>query len=286
MGNIPFPAPAPNMPFMPPLEPYILPSRAFDMLLGNYGIKLLWQRSHLCACTFGGTIPGSPDYQCTTCHGRGWYWDSPYGPWTGLITFIHMSPTPDEAGQVNNEKFGFISRAEPTLTIPRSLGPFDNPGYNDILSDPNILLESDIFNLTVTDGAENKAWLEASLNDIFTEIDAITRFETELQVGGVTTVPYQQQLSIPVSGAVTVYNTTTHRVDSVSSYTVSGAQVTLSSGYASGTAYVVSYTAAKSYVAWRNAGAQPHARPFAQSGQPRRFRLQELDLWLRGSGKV
>ena len=241
------------VPFFPAISPYVLPSQPMDQLLAAYGIDLNWQRSHLCPCVYGGQIAGSPDPQCQTCHGLGWYWDSPSATFRGLITFMHLSPSPDEPGAIMSEKFGPIIRSEPTLTIPSTA---------------------------------SGVYLEASMNDIFTEISATDRFEAQLQVSGVTVLPYQQNLTVPATGAVTVYDTVTHQVDSVSGYVVSGATVTLPSGYASGTPYVVSYTASKAYAAWRESGSMPHSRPFGGVMLPRRFRLQQLDLWLRGSGKV
>jgi hypothetical protein len=240
-------------PYLPPINPYVMPFGPFDKLLGNYGTRLTWQKSHLCPCTFSGQLTGSPDPQCNTCHGLGWYWDTASPTFSGLITFVHMSPSPDEPGVMMDEKFGQIQHAEPTLTIPQAAGA---------------------------------VWQEASLNDVFVQIDAIDRFESQLQVGGIQVVPYQQLLTVPVSGAVTVYNTATNAVDLVSGYVVSGAAVTLPSGYATGTSYVVQYKAAKAFVAWRPAGAMAHDRPYGEQPLPKRFRLQALDLWLRGSGKI
>ena len=243
----------PYTPFLPPMTPYVMPYQPFDAVLANYGTRLQWQKAHLCPCNYSGQLTGSSDPQCVTCKGLGWYWDAPSATFNGLITFIHMSPTPDEPGALMDDKFGVIQHAEPTLTLPFSAGA---------------------------------VWQYASLNDVFVQIDAIDRFESQLQVGGVTTVPYQQQLSIPATGAVTIYDTATHSVSSVSGYMVSGASVTLPSGYASGTAYVVAYTAAKAFAAWRDAGSMGHDRPFGQVTLPKRFRLQNLDLWLRDSGKI
>ena len=222
---------------------------AFNSLITAYGVRLLWKQGHACPCVMGNPIqPGSPDPQCVTCSGRGWYWNSPVGPFVGLITFMHISPSPDEPGATMDEKLGIIQRSEPSLTIPSS---------------------------------ETLPWTNATLNDIFVEIDAIDRFESALTVGSVQAVPYQEQLTIAPSGAVTMYDTTTHSVVAVSGYTVSGAAVLLPSSYGPGTSYVVQFSAAKTYVAWRNAGSIGHDRPFAQLAEPKRFRCQTLDLWLR-----
>lgn len=245
-------------PYMPPINPYVMPPSSFDALLANYGIDLTWQKSHFCPCTYGGAITGSPDPQCNTCKGLGWYWDSASAVWRGLITFIHMSPTPDEPGTIMDPKFGVVQMSEPTLTIPSN-------GPEGLL--PNIYAQS-------------------SINDVYTMVNAIDRYEAALQVGGVQTVPYQQKLTIPATGAVTVYDQPSNTVITVSGYTVSGPTVTLPSQYPAGTAYVVSYTAAKAFVAWRIAGTLGHDRPLGNAALPKRFRLQALDLWLRTSGKM
>ncbi len=103
-------------------------------------------------------------------------------------------------------------------------------------------------------------------------------------MGGIQAVPYQQGLSIAASGAVTVFNQTTHRVQVVSGYVVSGAAVTIPSGYAEGTAYDVEFQANPVFVAFRKAGAFPMTRPFGGADAqhlPRRFRVQTLDLFTR-----
>lgn len=268
----------------------VLPYQAFDAVIGRFGVNLLWSKSHLCPCTYAGQIPGSPDPQCHACSGYGYYWDSAGCPFTGLITFVHLAPSPDEPGTIMSEKFGGIFKAEPTLTIPFS-APSQSlvagGGLGDVLRDPNILLEADVFNLTSSTTTQEQVWVEASTNDIFVEVDAIDRFSSQLQVGGTMAVPYQQQLTIAASGAVTVYNTATNQVQFVNGYTVSGATVTLPASYPTGTPYVVEYTAAKAFVAWRVAGGIGHDRPFGQGiTLPKRFRLQELDLWLKSSGKI
>lgn len=242
------------VPYMPPIN-YVMPSQSFDTLLAAYGIDLTWQKSHLCPCTMGGSnITGSPDPQCNTCRGLGWYWNAPSTTFRGLITFIHMSPTPDEPGTMMDPKFGQIQMSEPTLTIPF------NP--------------------------RNDIWTQASEFDVYTQVNALDRFEVSLQQGGVQTVPYQQKLSIPATGAVTVYNQSTSTVETVSGYTVNGPTVTLPVQYPNGTSFVLSYTAAKAFVAWRLAGTMGHDRPFGNETLPKRFRLQALDLWLRTSGKM
>lgn len=273
-----------GVPFFPPFSS-VMPAQSMDALLNAYGVKLFWLRSHLCACTYSSANPGSPDPQCTQCLGRGWYWDAPYGPFMGLITFMHLSPSPDEPGAIMDEKYGQILRDEPTLTIPQSFA--GTLPINDILRDSDVLAEPDIFNLLYSPGAINPVWQNASLNDVFVEQDSNARFEVQLQVGGVQSVPYQWGAAIAPSGAVTVYDQTTHSVVAVSGYAVSGATVTLPGEYPEGTSYIVSYFAQRAYAAWREAGSLPHARPFGAGALlPRRFRLQNLDLWLRNTGTI
>lgn len=235
-------------PFLPALDPYVLPPAMFEAMIEKFGIRLLWLKGHLCPCVYGGPTPGTPDFQCITCRGRGYYWDNPIGPFQGLITFIHTSPTPDEPGAIMDTSQGLIVNGEPALTIPHT---------------------------------SLEIWQEAALFDMFVEIDAINRFNADLQVGGINVVPYQQSLSIAPSGAVTIYDTSAHAVVSGVSYTVSGAAVTLDPSYGTGTNFVIEFKAAPAYIAYRVAGAPAHVRPFAQSTQPRRYRLQTLDLFTR-----
>lgn len=243
-----------NTPYFPPITPYVMPESAFDKLLAAYGVDLTRQGSHACPCIYAGAITGSPDPQCNTCKGIGWYWDAPSTVFRGLITFIHMSPTPDEPGTIMDPKFGIAQLSEPTLTLP----------YNP---------RSDI-------------WTAASEMDIYTQVNAIDRYEVALQKGQKESVPYQQNFTIPASGAVNIYNTATSTVQPVTGYVVSGATVTLPASYPTGTPYVVSYQAAKAFVAWRIAGTMGHDRPFGNQTLPKRFRLQSLDFWLRGTGKM
>lgn len=240
-------------PFFPPIDPFVLPEDPFDNLLAAYGVRLMWRKSHVCPCIQGGPIPGSADPACRQCQGRGIYWDAPSQPFMGLLTWRHMSPTPDEYGAMPHEVAGLIQHGEPSLTIP------------------------------FTDGASGQIWNQASVYDAFVEPDALDRFTTVLNVSGITAVPYQQGLVIQPSGAVTTYNQPTSSVVTVSGYVVSGANVFLPSGYAPGTAYTVEFQANPVFVALRKAGALPMTRPFGGGvvNLPRRFRVQTLDLWTR-----
>jgi hypothetical protein len=248
------PDPTVYTPFLPSISPYILAPQYFEQAISAYGIRMQWLKSHSCACVFGNyNAPGTPDNQCQTCHGRGVYWDQPIGPFNALLTFVHRGPTPDEPGSSMDINQGLIVNGEPTLTVPYS-GAFP--------MQPTI-------------------WQEAGLFDIFVEQDAESRFNAQLQVGGNQNVPYQQNLVIAASGAVTIYDPINHVVVSGVAYTVSGTAVHLGSGYPQGTNYIVDFTAAPAYVAFRIAGMPAHVRPFGQLTEPRRFRLQTLDLWSR-----
>jgi hypothetical protein len=164
-----------------------------------------------------------------------------------------MTSTSDQPGFYTDEKVGIVQQGEPILTIP------------------------------FTADSLGKVWAEAAVYDAWVEIDARSRHSANLQVGGITALPYQQNLSIEPQGAVTVYSPQTNQVSSISNYTVSGASVLLPPEYPVGTSYVVEFTASPVYIAYNHAGGGPHIRPLAgtQLQLPRRFKLQNLDLWLR-----
>lgn len=238
-------------PFYPPIDPYRLPNQAFDNLIENTGERFVWMKNHTCPCMYAGEIPGSPDPSCLTCGGRGIYWDQPSDPFHALFIYVSRFSTQSQPGAQIDTDQGLAQNAEPSLTIPQIAG---------------------------------LVWQEASIFDIFVEIDASTRFNAQLQVGNNEQVPYQQQLVIAASGAVTIWDPATTVVQTVSGYTVSGASVFLPSGYAVGTNYIVDFIAAPAFVAYRSAGAAPHIRPFGRLPEPRRFQLQLLDYWLRARG--
>lgn len=231
--------------WIPPFAAQLMPQPQFDAVLQALGLRLGWMKSHACPCTYATDTPGSPDPNCNTCHGRGRYWDNPL-EFVGLRTFMHTASAPDEPGAIMNDNSGRSYLGEPTITVPFSA--------------------TDVWNL-------------ASELDAFIELDSKTRFNTVLQVGGNTILPYQQNLDIL---DVTGYDVTTKQVFSITNYEVSGAAV-LISGYETGQPYTVEYNAAPVYVAWRRAGATPHDRQFgAGTGNlPVRFRAMLLDLWTR-----
>lgn len=246
-----------NVPFLPPMDPYVMPGAPFDAMINQYGVRLLWMKAHDCPCVYGGSMPGTPEIGCTTCHGRGVYWDAPVGPFQGLITYSQMvgARSIDDPGATMDETYGVVQRADPVLTLVATP------------ASPNGVI-----------------WAAASMYDAYVELDAITRFSTTLTVGGSAALPYQQSATVAASGAVTIYDTATKSVVVIpaSGYTFSGGEVTLT-GYPPDTAYTVEYTAAPVYVAWKKAGSFPHVRPLGAGvpNLPKRFQLQLLDLWTR-----
>ena len=236
-------------PYYPSLPLQGMPQRYLDGLINNYGVRLGWMKSHQCACTYGYEVPGTPDPNCNTCNGRGYFWDAYNNFFNGLLTFMHgFGASPDEPGAKADPKYGNIQHAEPTLTIPYSASTI---------------------------------WQEAQTMDAFVEIDAQSRYSTVLVAGENNVLPYQQGLNVQ---DVYIFDPTyqvTYKA-SAGQYTVDGAAVSLV-GFPNGTAYTVEFIASPVYIAWREAGGMSHARPFAAGlGQiPRRFRIVSLDIWTR-----
>ncbi len=258
------------MVWIPNTAAVLLPEARFDAMISEVGQRVGWMRSHACPCTYSQTdannrlsLMGSPQRACQTCYGIGFYWDTPGPTFRAYISFIHTSPTPDEPGVLMNDVFGAVQMSEPSITIP-----YLNP------------------NLASTDPAQpTTAWNNASVDDIFVAVDMLSRYTAMLQVGGVTNLPFQQNLQVAPAGAVTVWNPVTSSVVPVLGYTVSGPTVTIAN-YPTGTTYMVEFQAAAIWVAWKRAGGLPHSRPFGGGTDllPRRFRLQALDPWLRQRG--
>lgn len=254
--------------YVPAVDPFLLPPSDFEALIAQVGQRAAWMKSHTCPCIFGAPaaslnrLPtqGTAQASCLRCFGVGTYWDAPGLPFKAYISYMHLSPSPDEPGTVMDTKFGAAVVSEPSLTLPR-LNPylaFDDPMQ------------------------PTKAWDEASTDDIFVAVDMLSRYTASLMVGGTQNLPYQQNVQIAPEGAVTVWNPTTRQVDTVVAYTVSGATVTIE-GYPAGTGYMVEFQAAPLYVAFRRAGGLAHIRPFGggTAAEPKRFRLQTLDFWTR-----
>jgi hypothetical protein len=257
-----------NVPFIPNISPWIMPREGFEALIAKVGERTVWMRSHTCPCIYGAgsaqgrlPFPGSPDPACRQCFGVGTYWDEPSEPFmVGLSFFQGLSPGPDEPGTLMDQKYGPRVSAEPNMTVPAF-----NP------ANPGELLP---------------AWKDASTDDIFVMVDMLARYTAVLQVGGIEALPYQQNLQIASSGAVTVYNASGAASGTISfiPYDVSGAMVTIDpSVYPTGTNYMVEFQAAPIFVVWRRAGGLPHVRPFGGGvvQLPRRFHLQALDWWTR-----
>ena len=257
--------------FIPSCASVPLPERRFDAMIAAIGQRVSWMRSHSCPCTYSQTTitnrlatAGSAQRSCIRCLGLGTYWDAPSAPFIGYLSFIHQAASPDEPGTIMNAVVGPVQTADPMLTIP-----FLNPNLGS--DDP---------------GQPSEAWQFTSTDDAFVPVDMLARYTAVLAVGGQVNLPFQQNLQVAATGAVGVWNTTTLTVDYPSSYTVNGPTVTLL-GYPTGTAYMVEFLAAPIYVAWNRAGGLPHIRAFGGGmpiNEPRRFKLQVLDLWMRQRG--
>ena len=159
-----------------------------------------------------------------------------------------------------DQTYGTVQLAEPSLTIGQT-NPYLPPG------DP---------------AQPTAAWSDASFEDIFVPVDMLSRFTAKLQVGGLTFLPFQQNLQVASQGAVTTWNPATFETEHVANYAVNGAEVAIG-GYPEGTTYMVEFQSAPMYVAFRPAGGLPHVRPFGAGtvAEPRRFKLQALDFWTR-----
>lgn len=257
---------------VPPTNPYLLPADDFEALIGEIGQRAAWMRAHACPCVWSQSgnlqgrlsTPGSAQRQCRTCLGVGIYWDTPTLPFQVSMSFRHISPSPDEPGVIMDERYGVVQMSEPSLTLP-----YRNP----------FLVQGDPRQPTT-------AWLNASTDDIFVAIDMLARYTAKLEVGGQQILPFQQNLQVAPSGAVTIWDVATQSVVPVSGYVVSGATVTVPGSYASGTAYMVEFLAASLFVVFRRAGGLPHTRPFAggTDNLPKAYRLQALDFWTRQRG--
>lgn len=241
-----------NVPFLPPMSPYVLPAGPLNSLLAQYGVNILWAKSHQCPCTYGGDLPGSPTIGCQACHGRGIYYDAEV-PFVGLITYAGTSRSPNEPGVDTDTTNGLMINASPQLTIPSTAG---------------------------------LVYEQASLYDAFIEIDYTARYNCSLTVGGNGALPFQIGASVAPTGAVRVYNTVTNNVEIASDYTVdtsNGVSVILN-GYPDNTAYMVEYTASPAYTAF-GSGGMPHGRPFGLGtvALSKRFTLKLLDAWTRAT---
>ena len=245
---------SPFTPYFPNFRSVLMPQSALDGTINALGMRVGWCKAYACPCGQSGSGSfGSANPKCLTCFGRGTYWDEPV-PFTALITFMHTSSAPDELGAAMNPVQGTTLHAAPTLSIPYSNA----------------------------DGSPCLAWSLAAEKDAFIEYDSTARFNTPLVSGDTIYLPYRQNLVIL---GVTTYDTSTNLVSPVlaTNYTVSGSSVVLNPNvYPDGTPYVVEYTAAVVYVAFRTSGGVPHSRPAGGGANlPRRFHLELLDVWTR-----
>lgn len=233
---------------MPSFARQMMPAPLLNASIRMAGTRLCWMKSHVCPCTFASDTGGSPRPDCYTCHGRGRWWEPPGRAFVGLRTFMHTSEAADEPGVVMDARVGMVATAEPTITIPSDINP---------------------------------EWSEASELDGYVEIDTHMRFETAMQVGGNTIIPYQQRLEVL---SVMAYDTSTLRIMPVpaSGFVVQNGQVILTE-YPPGTAFTVAYKASPVWIAFRRAGALPHTRMFGGGTDPlpTRFRAVLLDIWTR-----
>lgn len=284
--GVPNDATPPEMPsysvYVPSTDPYLLYPGDFNALIGEIGQRISWARSHACPCTytqaysggstafpgspFGGRLstPGSAQRQCRTCLGLGIYWDTPSIPFQASMSWRHVAPTLNEPGVGMDRRLGVFQTSDPSCTIPY-FNPFLDPG------DPR---------------QPTNAWTNMSMYDMIFGVDMLARYTAMLSVGAQQNLPFQQNLYIAPSGAVTVWDPAAQAVTQVAGYTVSGATVTLPSTYASGTGYMVEFQAASSFIVFRYAGGLPRPRPFGGGTAllPKGFLLQTLDFWTRQRG--
>lgn len=239
------------------VDAYGLPHAAFDASINEFGIRMLWQKSHACPCVWYPTTMvtlGTPNPNCQTCSGLGWYWDEPVGPATVLFTYTHSPLATDEPGTPMNDKMGQVMAGNPMITIAHDV-------------------EFDI-------------WNQAGEFDKWTELDVTWRFNSNLASNRNTTLPYPINIQMNLTGAVTTFNLPTSSVVPITGYILSGTQVIIPNSYPNGTPYVVEYYANPTYVTFKRSGSIPHARPFSGGALPpnplpKRFRASPLDVWLR-----
>ncbi len=242
---------------MLPTDPYSLPHSTFDACITEFGVRMTWQKSHLCPCTWfptDGSPRGAANPSCLTCSGLGFYWDAPVGPIPILFTFAHSPLATDEPGTPLDTRMGQILNSSPLITIGHDIN-FD-------------------------------IWSQAAEYDKWTEIDAIWRFNANLDSGRNITLPYQTGIQVAATGAVTTFSLSSSSVVTVTGYILNGNTLTIPPSYPLGTPYVVEFYANPVWVTFKRAGGMPHDRPFSGNSipanpLPRRFRATPLDLWLR-----
>lgn len=235
-----------------------LPVTAFNNLITWASPRMNYMKGYQCPCS--GAQLGSPNPDCDVCFGRGFYWDPALGPFNILVTLTTFVGRNVNMGESTDVDYGLIYSGHPIITIPSSYQPL---------------------------------WQIANTNDIFVQIDAISRFQADLRVNQNQTIPAWHILGtvcVEPTGAVTVEDPSINQPVSGVAYTVSGGTITLNpnaqypSGYPTGTSYVVEYTSPVVFVINEPQGGLVHTRPFGQGlAYPRRFKVSLLDLWLRSS---
>jgi hypothetical protein len=230
-----------------------MPASAFNSLITNYGMRLLYMRAHSCPCSQSTGTAGAANPACQQCDGRSVYFDQPGLLFAGFITWQHGPGSPDEPGVHMSATLGQIQQGEPTLTIPST-----GPNY------------------------ENVVYQAASEFDAYVELDAAYRSSATLIAGVKEVLPYDQGIQVL---SVTVFNSQTLNAEVLdrSAYQVRAGRVFLNEPFVKGTPYTVEFNALPVYVAFRKAGGLTHTRPFGlgNSSLPKRFHLANLDVWTR-----
>jgi hypothetical protein len=243
-----------------PMTPFIqaLNLDAIDNLITWAGQNVLWMKSHSCPCVGDTGSSGSFNQHCTTCFGRGFYWDPTQGPFIVLLTLISWIGRNVDIGDTVDPTYGMVLDGHPILTIPSTL---------------------------------TTLWPQVNTRDIFVQRDSTMRFQATMRVGENTIVPawhILDSITIAPSGAVIVEDPVTNQPVSGVPYTVNGGTVTLNpnlkypTGYPTGTSYTVEYFSPVAWVIEEPYGGLAHTRPFGQGiAYPRRWKTTGLDLWLR-----
>jgi len=252
-GTIPgttFNNPPGIIPAQVPPDPYWISNTPFDAFAQKFGVRLLWEKAHACPCAWSASIKGSALASCNTCSGLGWYWDRAIGPFPMMLSYAHSPLAADEPGTIFNEKFGQVISADPLLTIMY--------------------------------GPSSGVWAQASEFDRYTEVDSFWRFNATLYAGQKMMLPYTQNVTVE---SLQYFNQATSSVSAITDYGVTGSFVS-AYNLPYGQAFVVEFYANPQFVASKRAGSLPHVRPFVQGTipLPKRFRLVQLDYWLRMQG--
>lgn len=264
--TIPYPNPStpspqspwwyPSTVYPPPL--YQFPNERFNQFLQQFGVPIFWLRGHLCACVDDNTefspdgvavkIKGTPSAYCTTCGGRGVYWDDAQGPY--LVAFQYPKLF-DIQGASFEEQLGILQEGIVPIIIPSTAQPM---------------------------------WQELNTYDAVVAQGTDMRFHSSLRVGYQETLPYFWNVNVNPSG-VTIYdsqNTQTIPVPA-DQVVINGASVQIT-GFPNGTSYVVDYTAWPIYIVFGKMGGMSQPFPLLNNQTyPRTTTVQLLDFWSRAA---